>query len=184
MIKLKVGLEDMDTFETIDVILPCNIRAELHTGHEYVITDCEDMPLICGMDIYELNSIVDDINSENPGMTVEYLRILADAAGVIDITDKEFLRKVRENEFLFEDLSDVSLSMSAEELGARHIVTKMNLPFDSGITKEMLSVLSDDKLRDYINWEAIWYQYERKGFRVEEDTESEDFGLYLIHWKR
>ena len=129
-----------------------------------------------------MNEVIDDINSENPGMTAELLALIMDAVDG-ELEDEEFVRRIKENDFMFEDLSEVTWKMGNEELAACYIATELGVPFDTGITKEILDFISKDEITDYIDWSAIWAQYEAIGFRLAEDLESEEYSLYLIHWR-
>lgn len=184
MIKLELELQDLDDgCADKTITIPSNIRSELNYQNEYVIIDSTPfIPGIQAMDVWELNEIVDDINSENPGMTAELLALIMDAVdGELD--DDEFVRRIKENDFMFEDLSEVTCKMCNEELAAYYIATELGVPFDTGITKEILSFISKDEITDYIDWSAIWAQYEAIGFRLAEDLDSEEYSLYLIHWR-
>lgn len=184
MVKIRLELEELENSKTIYVTLPCNLRAELDLQCDYIIMDSEpSMPSVYNMDLRKLNDVLDEINCENPGMTAEYLNLLLDASGARDITDEEFLRRIKENDFMFEDLSEIRWKMSGEEIAARYVATVLKVPFKKGINAELLCAMSSDIISEYIKWEDIWSQYETLGFRVEEDSTSEEYGLYLIHWR-
>lgn len=184
MIKLELELQDWDDgCADKTVTIPSNIRSELNRQNEYVIIDSTpSIPSIQTMDIWELNEVIDDINSENPGMTAELLALIMDAVGG-ELEDEEFVRRIKENDFMFEDLSEITWKMGNEELAACYIATELGVPFDTGITKEILDFISRDEITDYIDWSAIWAQYEAIGFRLAEDLESDEYSLYLIHWR-
>ena len=184
MIKLELELQDWDDgCADKTVTIPSNIRSELNRQNEYVIIDSTPtIPGIQTMDVWELNEVIDDINSENPGMTAELLALIMDAVDG-ELEDEEFVRRIKENDFMFEDLSEVTWKMGNEELAACYIATELGVPFDTGITKEILDFISKDEITDYIDWSAIWAQYEAIGFRLAEDLESEEYSLYLIHWR-
>jgi len=184
MIKLKLELEnwDEDCAEKV-ITIPSNIRSELNRQNEYIIIDSTPpIPGIQTMDVWELNEIIDDINSENPGMTAEFLALIMDAVSG-DLEDEEFVRRIKENDFMFEDLSEITWKMDSEELAACYIATELGVPFDTGITKEILDFIGKDEITDYIDWSAIWLQYEIIGFKLAEDIQSEERNLYLIHWR-
>ena len=184
MIKLKLELQDWDGCgEDKVVTIPSNIRSELNSQSEYVIIDCvPSVPDIQAMDIWELNSVIDEINSENPSMTAEFLALIMEAVDG-DLGDDEFVRRIKENDFMFEDLSDITWKMGNEDVAACYIATELKVPFDTGITREILDFLSKDEITDYIDWSTVWEQYEAMGFRIVEDLESEECSLYLIHWR-
>ena len=184
MIKLKLELQDWDGCgEDKVVTIPSNIRSELNSQSEYVIIDCvPSVPDIQAMDIWKLNSVIDEINSENPSMTAEFLALIMEAVDG-DLGDDEFVRRIKENDFMFEDLSDITWKMGNEDVAACYIATELKVPFDTGITREILDFLSKDEITDYIDWSTVWEQYEAMGFRIVEDLESEEYSLYLIHWR-
>ena len=184
MIELELELQDWDGCgEDRVVAIPSNIRSELDRQNEYIIiSSTPDIPNIQTMDIWELNRIVDDINSENPGMTAELLSLIMNTVDR-NLNDEEFVRRIKENDFMFEDLSEVAWGMCNDELAARYIATKLGVPFDTGITKDILEFIKRDEISDYIDWPAIWSQYEAIGFKIIENTEPEECSLYLIHWR-
>ena len=184
MIKLKLELQDWDDSCADKIVtIPSNIRSELNRQSEYVIIDSTpSIPGVQTMDVWELNEVIDDINSENPGMTAQLLALIMEAVDG-DLEDQEFVRRIKENDFMFEDLSDITWKMGNEEIAACYIATGLGVPFDTGITKEILEFISKDEITDYIDWSAIWAQYEAIGFRLAEDLESEEYSLYLIHWR-
>lgn len=181
MIKLTIGLEDWDGGGDKVVIVPCDLSTELDRQREYAIID--SMPHIPGVeafDIWELNTILDEINAENPDMTGDLLSQIMEAIGVDDLDDKEFIRRIKENDFLFEDIGDLGWCMESEEIAARYIATILEVPFDPEVTDDMLEVLGEDVLNDYIDWGSIWGLYECMGFGL---IECDDDALYLIHWR-
>ena len=184
MIKLKLELQDWDDSCADKIVtIPSNIRSELNRQSEYVIIDSTpSIPGVQTMDVWELNEVIDDINSENPGMTAQLHTLIMEAVDG-DLEDQEFVRRIKENDFMFEDLSDITWKMGNEEIAACYIATELGVPFDTGITKEILKFISKDEITDYIDWSAIWAQYEAIGFRLAEDLESEEYSLYLIHWR-
>jgi len=183
MIKLKIELQDWDTCTEKVVTIPADILSELNRQNEYIIIDCTpSIPGVQAMDIWELNEVIDSINSENPSMTAELLALIMEAVDG-ELEDEEFVRRIRENDFMFEDLSDITWKMGNQEVAACYIATELGVPFDTGITKEILEFLKKDEITDYIDWSAIWDQYEAIGFKLAEDLESEEYSLYLIHWR-
>lgn len=184
MINLFVEVEDIDNnFEVKELELPCNLKECLTQGRDYLIANCE--PHITGvthMDIWELNTVLDEINCGNPGMTAEYLAILAEAADVIDLSEETFIYKVIANDFVFVEIDGYinNGKASDEEKAARYIIENFGIPFDTGITKKHISILTDPFLRDYIAWEYVWDQYQLIGFKL---VDGPDFNsLYLVHW--
>lgn len=184
MIKLQVELEDsFDDMQYIKIILPCDLRMELDNQHDYIIVSCEpDIQIPQNDDIKRLNDVLDEINSENPEMTAHYLDILLKASGM-SLFDDEFIRKVKENDFLFVDLSDIHWHMTNNEIAACYLVQELGIPFDRDMEKETFTHMRDEQLTDYINWADVWDLFETNGFTlIEEDMVAEN-ELYLIYWK-
>ena len=168
-IQLSVEISNLDEEDTKVITLPCDLRAELDNYYDYIILACcPDIPLRRNDDIKRLNDVLDEINSENPGMTEDYLDVLIEASASGDLFDDEFIRRVRENDFIFEDISYMDTGMSAEETAAMYLATDMNVPFERGMQQEAFIALSDETVSKYINWDLIWDHYRSMGFRVVE----------------
>lgn len=184
MIKLKVYLEDISDGISEKIIdLPCNLNAELERDHEYVITCCDpDLALWQYDDVYKLNNVLDEINSENPDMTAEFLAVLLEASESLDIFDEKFIRKVEDNDFLFDDISHITWAMCPNEIAACYLATERHVPFDKEMSREVFECLSNEELVDYINWEDIWRQYEFQGFKLVETGDRDNEKAYLVHW--
>lgn len=186
MIQLMVEVSDLDSGDSKILTLPCNLRAELENPYNYVIVSTTPDIFISRNDgIKELNDILDEINSENPGMTEEYLEILLEAAPSGDLFDRELVRKLKENEFMFSDISDVRMAMSTEEIAGYYLATELRVPFEQGITSTVLDAIGEEALADYINWDQIWGQYEFLGFRLVERLRLMDKKIekYIVHIK-
>ena len=184
MVSLNLEVENLTTDYSISKLtIPCNLHSKLDRDCEYVIVSCEPaIPMGGCDDIEKLNEILDTINNESPGMTNTLLRIMLEAADT-DIFDEKFLERIVENNFMFEDLSAVQWKMDPEEIAACYLMTVLKIPFSQEITPDMIEVLSNDAVVDYISWSDMWDDYHTLGFRIVEDLESETYGLYLIHWK-
>lgn len=184
-IRLIVEVSDLlDCGDSKTLTLPCDLRAELENHYDYIILSTKpDIPLSRNDDIKGLNDILDEINSENPGMTAEYLEILLEAAPSGDLFDERFVHKLKENQFMFEDISKVRWAMSAKETAGCYLATELRIPFDDGITKDILDVLSDDAVSDYINWDQVWEQYASIGFKLIERASVGSSGRYIVHIK-
>lgn len=184
MVNLDIEVENLTTDYSIKSIsIPCNLRSELDPNCDYVIVSCEpDIPGGYTDDLESLNEILETINSESPGMTNDLLRVLLSASDS-DIFDEVFLRKIEENDFMFEDLSNIEWGMEPDEIAARYLMTVLHIPFDRNIKPNTIEAFDDDSLSNYISWGKIWREYETLGFKVVEDLEGETYGLYLIHWR-
>lgn len=187
MIQLAVEVSDLDSGASKVLTLPCNLRAELENHYDYIIlSTIPDIPISRNDDIKGLNDALDEINSESPGMTEDYLEILLEATPSGDLFNDEFVRKLKENEFMFEDISDIHWAMGAEETAACYLATELRVPFDHGITGEILDVLGDDAVTDYVNWEQVWAQYESIGFKLIQRArplQRGNSGRYIVHIK-
>lgn len=169
MIQLSVEISNLDGEDTKIITLPCDLRAELENYYDYIILACcPNIPLRRNDDIKRLNDVLDEINSENPGMTEDYLDVLIEASASGDLFDDEFIRRVRENNFMFEDISDIDTGMSTKETAAMYLATDMNVPFERGMQQEAFLALNDDTVSKYVNWGLIWDCYGSLGFRVVE----------------
>lgn len=186
MVRLEIELEDVtNDYQLETIVLPCNLRSTIDLQHEYVIVSCDpDIP-IYGDDVQKLNDILDEINCENPEMTAEYIQILMEAAGSADLFDEEVIRRIKENDFLFSDLTDISEFgyMSNCEKAARYIASEMKVPFDKNLSKQFFQLIQDSTVVEYIDWDRIWNQYELIGFKLIESDIIENGGLYLVHWR-
>lgn len=186
MIQLVVEVSDLDCEDSKVLTLPCNLKAELDNHYDYIILSTSpDIHISRNDCIGELNDILDEINSENPGMTAEYLKILLESSPSGDLFNEEFVRKLRENEFMFCDISGLNLVMDAKETAGYYLATEHRVPFDYGITDEAFDVISNEIMVDYINWRQIWEQYECVGFRLIERTGTIDGKKqrYIVHIK-
>ena len=185
LIALKVEIEDADNnFEVKKLTLPCNLRTELTSGRDYIIVDCEPhIPEVLDMDVWELNNILDEINCENPSMTEDFFSALVLASEVIDLTDEEFIRRVKENDFFFSDVSklmDYGYISSEEAAAARYLVHTAKLPFHKDLTKEQMEFFMDETVDDFISWESVWDEYSARGFQLIEGPGVGQY--YLIYW--
>lgn len=183
MIQLTVEVSDLDGTDSKFLTLPCDLHTQLENYYDYIILSIDHGIQVNRNDnIKELNDILDEINSENPGMTEDYLEVLLEASLSGDLFDPEFIRKLSENDFMFEDISYIHSSMDAQETAAYYLATVLKVPFESGITSEMLDVLSSDIIKEYIDWEKIWDQYSSVGFRlIERDVPEKK--RYIVHIK-
>ena len=185
MIHLTVELQDLTGDGSDKVItLPCNLRTVLNPQFEYVIVSCwPEISLSRYDDVERLNDILEEINSENPDMTAEYLGILLDASGM-DIFDATFIRKASSNDFMFEDLSDIEdENMTWEEIAARYLTTELRVPF-GGLGTESIKLLGDTKIANYVDWSEVWGQYVDIGFTIVYGTASDEDSIFLVYWRK
>ena len=184
MIEFEVELQDLDNGSSEKTIkIPLNNGCGLSHQSEYVIVGSTPrIPGIQSMDIWELNDIVEEINCENPCMTADLLVVMMTAVDG-ELWDKEFVRRIKESDFIFEDLTDITWKMNKKELAACYIASEFKVPFEEGVTKKALEIITDDSILDYIDWELIWNQYAMNGFRLADGVGNNDQSLYLIHWR-
>lgn len=178
MIQIEVELEDL-TSDSDDIVLhlPCNVGNKLDISHEYAVVYTEpDLNLNTYTDICRLNEILDDINSENPEMTMEYLDILLEAFGRReDVFNPVFVERLKNNDFYFADISEIEWKqMDSEQIAACYLATEMKVPFNESVTKDTLTLINDEFV-DYMDWSAIWSEYQKLGFKLIDD-------FYIVHW--
>ncbi len=167
---------------------PCNLRSDLPDYFDCVILSVSpDIQLSRNDEIERLNDVIDEINSENPSMDEDYLALLIEASPSGDLFDEDFVRRLKENDFIFEDISDIDNepSMLTREIAARYLATELMVPFDRGITSELLEEIAESELPSYIDWFEVWGQYEVAGFKIMESTNKigKDTSTYIIHIK-
>lgn len=184
MIKLQVEVQDWPLeMGSQTVTIPSNLHATLNPDVEYIIVDTlPRIPDVASIDIWELNDLISSINQSSPGMTADLLAMLMDATGG-ELSDEEFVRRIKENDFLFEDITDLTKKYDSEESAAKFVAFTLHVPFDADITKEVLSFFEREEVEYYIDWYAIWEQYETMGFKIIDDYLDEGYKTYLIHWR-
>lgn len=184
MIQLTVELEDLtDDVGYQKIVIPCDLYSVLNTQHEYVVVSCEpEIHLGQYDDIQKLNNVLDEINSENPEMTACYLGVLLQASRKGDIFDPEFLQRIENNDFMFEDLTDITWRMEQDEIAARYLTQELKIPFDREMSDETFQSLTKEELTDYVNWKDVWKQYAAMGFQLIGDSEHQA-EKYLIYWR-
>ena len=91
--------------------------------------------------------------------------------------NEDFVRRLKENDFIFEDISeqDGGSRLTTKEIAAMYLATELMVPFDRGITSELLEDVAKSALLSYIDWFEVWDQYAAAGFTLA--------GKYIIHIK-
>ena len=164
--------------------MPCDIRSKLDSQHEYIIVSCDpDISIPQNDDIKRLNDVLDEINSENPDMTAYYLGILLQASNGMSLFDDEFIRKAKENDFMFEELTDIKWRMEIDEIAACYLLQELGVPFDKDMSKDSIEHLKDEEIVDYINWKYIWEKYGDMGFKLVTSEDPADNRIFLVYWK-
>lgn len=182
MINIRVSLLEMESGKTITVDVPSSLIGTLYPERDYYIS--ETVPNIDNWqidDIWELNDLVDEINAENPEMTVEYMDILLMASMAQSAMDLDFRRRICENDFMFEEVTNTGYDLSGQENAAKYLADCAGVPFAPNITPSMLAGLMSSCVENYINWSLIWRKYLAMGFQYVE-TDSPDYRSYVVLW--
>lgn len=179
MIKLKVEVDDWDIGETTQLTLPCEVKNSVDVSHELQIIDWDGNFCIGFDDVVELNEAIEDINSENPCMTLELLEVILEASNSSSLNDKRFLEKICNSDFMLEELvgTEKWLMSSEEEKCACYLATEMLIPFAKNITTDYLESISEN-LVDVIDWNTVWRYYFQMGFKVISLGDT----IYAFHW--
>lgn len=176
LVKVKIQVEDWDTGESIELILPCDLRNKLDTTHDLYIVDWEgDLAIGYCDDITELNNILDDINAECPSITLEMIEAILAASSCSDLSNEDFIKKICSSDFMFEEIIGVSGDTN-EEKCARYLTTKMMIPFAKNITDTKLEEICSQP--DKVTWERVWKHYSVMGFKIITIGEK----IYAFHW--
>ena len=179
MVKLKIEVDDWDTGETTELMLPCEVKHQVDASHDLQIVDWEADFSIGFDDVVKLNQTIEDINSENPSMTLKLLTIILKASDSGSFSDKRFIEKVCNNDFMLEKLTNIKKlpTSSDEERCACYLATEMFIPFAKNITTDILEQISKKSIKD-VDWKVIWNYYYQMGFKVVNDGNS----IYAFHW--
>lgn len=180
MVKLKIEVDDWDTSETIALTLPCDVKSKVDTTHELQIIDWDGtFSLGYYDDIVKLNDAIEEINAENPTMTLEMLIEILEASGAGSLDDKDFIRKVCSSDFMLEEITDTEnwLMNSEEEKCACYLATEMMIPFARNITEKRLEEIKDNMI-DVIDWKTVWRYYTHMGFKLLQFNDA----MYAFHW--
>lgn len=178
MIKLDVEVDDWDTGQMKKITLPCNLKMSVDTEHDLQLIDWEaDISIERTDDIEKINTILDDINMENPTMTMEIFEAILKASDSF-LDDDGFVKKMCNGDFMLEKVewSNSNLLRTDEEKCAYFLAVKMLIPFAKNITESIL----DDMARTVgrVDWKAVWKHYYHMGF----ETIKINKVLYAFHW--
>ncbi len=178
MIKLKVEVDDWDTGETVKLTLPCDVRQKVDMSHDLQIIDWDSLMSIGFDDVKKLNEAIEDMNAENPLMTLELLEKILDASATTTLCDKEFQRKICSSDFMLEKVERNMWKLkSKEEQCACFLATELLIPFAKNISEDFLESIRIDKI-DKVKWNVVWDYYSRMGFKIIEYKKS----VYAFHW--
>lgn len=178
MVKLKIEVEDFDLGESIEVTLPCDIKNKVDLSHELLIVNYNnDLSLGYYDEVDRLNELLDDINAESPAMTIDILSSILIASGCYELSDKTFIEKITNSDFMFEEISiEDDLDMSDKERCAKFLATEMMIPFAKNITEDKLEEIT--KLKNNVYWIDVWDFYDTMGFQIIRLGEK----IYAFHW--
>lgn len=188
MIQLLLDLDDITDGSQRSVMIPCDLKSQIPIDHEYaIISTFPELGIWVHDDIWKLNSTIDEINCENPDMTADYLGALVDASGIVNFYDEEFLRRVKENDFMFADITNVDYDLGMYGNAACYILSEHGIPFfgTADVMKSHALVMAAFKTceaRNFVDWSTIWDSYYNMGFKIvdwETDITSKTF---LINW--
>ena len=176
MIEIKVQIDDWDTGESIGLTLPCDIRRYVDVTHDLYVVDWEgDINIGYYNDVFDLNDLIDDINTENPSMTFEILSAILKASGCGSLNNEEFTDKICESDFMLEEIVGV-IGTTNEEKCARYLATEMMIPFAKNIDDTKLEEIC--RRAPKVNWTEVWKYYFIMGFQIL----TIDKKLYVFHW--
>jgi len=174
LVKLNVEVDDWDTSESITLTLPCDVKNRIDTTHDLQIIDWDgDFSLGYYDDVVELNDLIEDINAENSLMTLDILIGILNSSGCGDLSNKDFIRKICESDFMLEDITN-SHGRTDEEKCALYLASEMMIPFAQNISYSILENLNDRN----VLWERVWKYYSKMGFQIITINKKQ----YAFHW--
>lgn len=180
LIKVEIEVEDWDTGETIAITLPCDLRGKIDLTHDLQIVDWEGNFSIDHFDnIRKLNDIIEDINAENPDVTLELLSAIYDACDTGGFGDDKFIQKICSNDFMLEEIisGDGWLMNRDEEICACYLATELLIPFARNITQGRLQEIKNG-LISMIDWGIVWKYYTHMGFKLIKLNGR----MFAFHW--
>lgn len=183
MIKVKLEIFDMDEGKMYDINLPLDSRNIIPRDHEYYIISSS--PCIDDWnldDIWKLNEFVEEVNSENAEMTAEFVSVLMEASSALDVSDVDFIEKLKNNDFMFESITDYDLGLFGN--AAKHLAKDAGVPFDEEIPKYVVNAMMNETVENYIDWSSIWSKYSDMGFQIIEVEEGAAEGEYVVLWRK
>lgn len=101
----------------------------------------------------------------------------------MSLFDDEFIRKAKENDFMFEELTDIKWRMEIDEIAACYLLQELGVPFGKDMSKDSVEHLKDEEIVDYINWKYIWEKYVDMGFKLVTSEDPDDNRIFLVYWK-
>lgn len=180
MIELNITVEDFDTHKTVYMKLPCVVKDMVNVGHDLQITDWDlKMPIDFCSDIESLNKTIEDINCDNPNITLEILEVIARTTGC-RLSDSSFIEKLCSNDFMFEevDMSGYDIDLISDiERCAHYMVTELEIPFAKNLGKKMDEMKVRPKA--FYDWRVVWRLYTKMGFQLLHIGKNS----YIFNWR-
>ena len=129
--------------------------------NEVMIVDHEEMPFDLGDDVQKANEAL-KLCIANGIEDPDELGALCSAIGASYISDDDVLEVLEAGEFLLYPVRFDWPHTTDTERAAIFLATEKYIPF--GDLKESDLILVEDKLVDYIDWDAAWDDYESQGW--------------------
>ena len=183
MLEFDVQLENLTTDEDeVTLHLPMSeseIRSKLMRDCEYLVIDHGSLANFKNYDdIFALNEVINRISTENPLITNELLAIILETSSYDYLDDEEFLEKICQNDFMYEEVTiPEEWTETKEEYAAYVLCMEHEIPF-SIFEQEMVEIKRAGK--DYDDWSSIWDVYSFMGFYMSEDTDDES-KIYIVN---
>lgn len=158
----------------------CDISSKLMPNCDYIITDWDSNIIFENTDdVIKLNEIISKINTENPALTLKSLCAIYEASDYKYLEDEDFVEKLCNNDFMYEEIDMPSNGiLTCEEYAAYILFTKYNIP-TSPITCEQGILDIEDAYGDDF-WSVVWDIYQFMGFRISED-EEDLYKIYIVN---
>lgn len=168
MITANVYVMDVITGKDKWITLPCDdIDSELSEmdKEEVIIVDSENTPFDVGNDVFKANETLKACASfgiDDPGM----LEAICMVCGYSAIDDEDLTGTLNAGEITVDAVRQNWPAFSADEKAACYLATEKYIPF--GDLKDSDLILVEDKLVDFLDWNAIWDDYMSKGYSCAE----------------
>lgn len=177
MIQMQVWIEDYSEDSSKELFLPDNdLPSKINLSNDIVLSDTESLTDFGVYDLEKLNKILQDINDQNPDLTLESLEELFKLFGSKSIDDESFLNFLNEGDFLCDDITDFIIEKLGdyegscyqyEKFAAMYLFICKQIPFSRNITINKIQEIMEELIY-FIDWDYIWSIYEYMGFKVSE----------------
>lgn len=180
MIRIMFCIENITTDEdTIELELPIDyseLKAKLMENCDYLVISIEEDLEFESDDIFEINNCLSKINSENPLITRELLKIILETSDYTFVDEEDFLQKICNNDFFYEKIIvPPEYSSNLDKFVAYYLCINCNIPFTTSSTE--LEVAK--KVGIHYDWISVWDVYFYMGFRFY--VEDDDYELTEVH---